>query len=78
MVIALLLLPFALWGVVDMYCGYRMARKPEIDFTNGLLIWWELKWMFASQTKKMARAMPWLSQDLSEQLGVSEDDGEVT
>lgn len=72
------LLPFALWGVADMYICYRFVRKPEVDSTAGVTWWWALKWSFASQTKTMVEKLPWISKDLTEALGIRPDDGETT
>ena len=73
-----LLTPLALWGLGDIYCWYRLARKPEIDWTASVLNWWALKWVWASQTKIMVEKLPFLSRDLSETFGVKPDDGKVS
>jgi len=67
-----------LWGLADMYICYRFIRKPEIDSTAGTKWWWDLKWSFASQTKALVVKLPWLSQDLTEALGIRPDDGKIT
>jgi len=73
-----ILLPFAVWGLADLYMAYRLVRKPEIDSTAGWLWWVALKWSFASQTKVMVEKLPWLSQDLTEALKSRKDDGKIT
>ena len=69
---------FALWGIADMYVCYRMIRKPEVDWTAGTLWYWVVKWGFGSQTKTMAKLLPFLSKDLTEALGITSEDGEIT
>ena len=76
--ILVLMVPFVLYAVADMYVCYRMIRKPEIDRTAGVLWFWCLKWAFGSQTRRMAEILPWLSQDLTEALGIRPDDGEIS
>lgn len=71
------LMLLALWGIADLYMLYRFRRNPEIDKTASVFIWLALKWSFASQTYRMAKLLPFLSQDLSETLGIR-DDGEIT
>jgi hypothetical protein len=78
MILALLLSPFALWGLIDMYMLYRFRRNPEVDKTATLMIWFALKWGFASQTRRIAEKLPFISQDLTEMLGIRDDDGKVT
>ena len=73
-----LLLPFALIGLADLYIAYRFIRKPEIDSTAGFTWYWASKWAFATQTKTMAEKLPFLSQDLTEALGIRPDDGKTT
>lgn len=75
--LAVLILP-ALWGLGDLYCLYRFRRNPEIDKTAAFMIWIGLKWGFASQTRRIAEKLPFVSQDLSEMLGIKDDDGRVT
>lgn len=73
-----LLSVLAMWALMDIYTCYRMIRKPEIDWTAGVMWYWALKWSFASQTKLMVEKLPWLSQDLTEALNIRDDDGEIT
>ena len=73
----LMVLP-ALWGLADMYVCYRLVRKEEVDSTAGVTWYWALKWAFASQTRVMVQKLPWLSQDLTEALGIRPDDGRIT
>ena len=72
------LLPFAAWGLADMYVCYRLIRKPEVDSTAGTTWYWALKWAFASQTKIMVEKLPFLSKDLTEALGIRPDDEKTT
>lgn len=78
MILGTILSIFALWGLIDLYMMYRFVRKDEVDTTAGFLIWVMLKWSFASQTKLMAEKLPFISQDLTEMLGIRPDDGEIT
>ena len=73
-----ILLPFAIWGLLDLYVFYRFSRKPEIDKTASLTWWWSVKWAFATQTKILAEKLPFVSKDLTEALGIRKDDGEIT
>lgn len=66
-----------LLGLLDMYIFYRFARRPETDSTAAFLNWWKFKWLAAVQTAQFVEKLPFLSKDLSEQLGF-EDDGEIT
>jgi hypothetical protein len=68
----------ALWGASDLYMLYRFRRNPEVDKTASVFIWIGLKWGFASQTRRTAEKLPFISQDLSEMLGIKDDDGDVT
>lgn len=67
-----------LWGVLDMTRCHRFARKPEIDYTAAVLHWWEVKSLFATQSKAMVKKFPWLAMDLSEDREVTDEDGEIT
>lgn len=73
-----LLLPFALWGLADMYICYRWVRKPEIDATAGTLTFWMTKWLTVTQSRWIAEKLGYPGQDLSEILRVRPDDGKVT
>lgn len=73
-----LLIPFALWGLADMYVCYRLVRKPQVDSTAGVTWYWVLKWSFASQVRVMVEKLPFLSQDLTEAMGIRGDDGDIT
>jgi hypothetical protein len=78
-ILLIILMPFALWGLLDMYKCYRFIRKPEIDWTAGVLWWHVFTWNFASQTKAFVKKFPWLNKDLTEAFGNEEaDDGIVT
>ena len=84
-ILALLLLPTILitsflivWGALDVYAMLRFRKNNGIDKTAIMGNWLNLKWMFASQTERLIKMFPWLSQDLSEVLGVKRDDGEVS
>lgn len=78
MIWLLLLVPFALWGLADMYVCYRFVRKDGIDSTAGTLWYWTSKWSFASQTVHFVRAFPYVAKDLTEALNIRPDDGEIT
>lgn len=78
MITSLILLPLALWGLADLYMLYRFRRNPEVDKTASVFIWIGIKWGFSSQTRRIAEKLPFISQDLSEMLGIKTDDGEVT
>lgn len=73
-----LLAPLAIWGAIDMYMCYRFIRKPEVDWSAGVLWWHTSKWSFASQMKHFVKAFPYVSQDLTEALNIRPDDGETT
>lgn len=73
-----LLIPFAIWGLADIYVCWRFVRKPEVDSTAGLTWYWAAKWAFASQTRFVVEKFPWISKDLTEALGIRPDDGKVT
>ena len=68
----------AFWGLADLYMLYRMRRGGKIDQTASLWNWFNLKWCLASQTDKVVEKLPFLTQDLSEVVGVKEDDGKVS
>lgn len=72
-----ILAPFAIWGLADMYICYRWVRKPEVDNTSGILVWWFTKWLSATQAKLLAEKLGYPGKDLSEILGLR-DDGKVT
>jgi len=66
------------WGVADMVGCKRFADRPEYDYTAAVLHWWEVKSLFATQSKAMAKKFPWLAMDLSEDRKVTDEDGEIT
>lgn len=68
----------AFLGLCDLYIAYRFIRKPQIDSTAGFTWYWASKWAFATQTKTMAEKLPFLSQDLTEALGIRPDDNKTT
>jgi len=74
----ILLAPIITVGLLDLYMWYRFARKEEVDFTASFMIWLSLKWAFALHTKMMAEKLPFISQDLTEMLGIRPDDGKIT
>ena len=65
-------------GVLDVYAMLRFRKNNGIDRTAIMGNWISLKWMLASRTDELLEKLPWLGQDLSEVLGVKEDDGQVT
>lgn len=67
-----------IWGAVDIYGWYRFGRNPKIDWTASVLRWWQIKSQVATQPERMLKLFPWLSKDLSEEWGVSDEDGEIT
>jgi hypothetical protein len=73
-----ILLPFALWGLFDIYICYRWVRKPEIDTTAGVSTYWWTKWLSVTKSKQLAEKLGYPGQDLSEALRIIPDDGEVT
>lgn len=75
--IALALIPY-IWGLADMLGCKRFADRPDIDFTAAILHWWEIKSLFATQSKAMVKKFPWLAMDLSEDREVTDQDNEVT
>lgn len=80
-VLIILLIVFgvlALIGLADCYIAYRFLRKPAIDSTAGFTWYWTAKWAFVTQTKEMVQKLPYLGKDLTEALGIRDDDGRVT
>ena len=75
--ILLIAMPW-LWGVADMVGCKRFAGKPEYDTTAAIIHWWEVKSLFATQSKAMVKLFPWLAMDLSEDRNVTDEDGEIT
>jgi len=68
----------AFWGLGDLYMLYRMRRNGKMDQTASLWNWFNLKWCIASQTDLVAEKLPFITKDLSEVVGVKEDDGRIT
>jgi len=70
----------AFWGLTDLYMYWRWKRKGagKIDQTASFGHWITVKWMFASQTRMMADKLPFLRQDLSEVVGLKDDDNKTT
>ena len=68
----------AFWGLIDVYMLYRFRRADNIDKTAAVWNWFNLKWVLVSKNKEIAEKLPFLSKDLSEVVGVKEDDGRVT
>ena len=75
---AYVLIPFALWGLADMYMCYRFIRQPEVDYTAGTAWWWSSKWVFALRARVLKDILPFISKDLTEALGIRPDDGKVS
>lgn len=76
-IILVMVVPF-LWGCLDMYKCYRFIRKPEVDWSAGVLWWHTTTWNFASQTKAFVNKFPWVGKDLTEAFGNEEEDDGVT
>lgn len=72
-----ILIPLALWALVDIYICYRWVRKPEVDFTNGIFTYWATKWLCMSKSKLLAEKLGYPGKDLSEIL-LGTDDGETS
>lgn len=70
----------AFYGLTDLYMFWRWKRKGarKIDQTASFGHWFTVKWMFASQTDLMAEKLPFIKQDLSEVVGVKEDNNKVS
>lgn len=68
----------AFWGLADLYMAWRMRRSGYIDKTAFLWNWFNLKWTLASRARIVAEKLPFLKQDLTEVVGVKEDDGKIT
>lgn len=68
----------AFYGLADLYMWYRMRRSNKVDKTASLGNWIALKWVLATQTDLVAERLPFLQRDLSENIGVKEDDGKIT
>ncbi len=73
-IIIMILSPLAVLGIAFIIAANRFRRKPEVDSTAGWLWFIVIVWNFASQTKAFVRKFPWLSQDLTEAFGNTEDD----
>ena len=65
-------------GMLDLYAMNRLRKNNGIDKTAIYGNWINLKWMFASRSEKLLKAFPFLGQDLSELLGLKEDDGKAS
>ena len=68
----------AFWGLGDLYMYYRFSRGKGVDKTAAFWNWFNTKWCLASQTELMAEKLPFISKDLSEVVGVKDDDGRIT
>ena len=68
----------AFWGAGDLYMAWRMRRKGYIDQTAFVWNWFNLKWALASRARIVAEKLPFLKKDLTEVIGVKQDDGEVS
>ena len=66
------------WGIADLYMFYRFRRGSKVDKTAALWHWISVKWCLASQTELMAEKLPFISKDLSEVVGVKDDDDKIT
>lgn len=67
-----------LWGLADMLGCKRFAQRPEIDYTAAILHWWEIKALYATQSRAMVKIFPWLAMDLSEDRQVTDEDDRIT
>jgi len=75
--IILLGIPY-LFGLGFIYTAYRFVRKPEVDKTAGFLWFIATVWSLATQTDSLAKALPFIAQDLTEALNIRPDDGRTT
>ena len=64
-------------GGLDLYRAYRFSRSGYVDPSAGIRNYDDLVWLIGSQPQRVAEAMPWVRQDLSEQRGLRPDDGEM-
>ena len=68
----------ALLGLYTLYVGMRF-RKSAGSILDLSAFWFNFivgfMWMWAERSKEIVAAMPFFAKDLSETLGVKEDDG---
>lgn len=57
---------------------WRMRRSGYIDKTAAIGNWFKLKWTLASRAREVAEMLPFLTKDLTENVGVKADDGKIT
>lgn len=69
-----------LLGYYLLYVGMRFKKSAgsTLDQTAFWFNWLAFIWMWAERVKEIVEAMPFFKQDLSETLGVKEDDGRIT
>ena len=77
-VVALVFVLLAVWGLIDILTMLRFRKSHKIDKSAIMGNWFNLKWMFVTRKDELAEKLPWLGQDLSEVLGVKEDDGKTS
>lgn len=68
----------AFWGLGDLYMCWRMRRSGHIDQTAALWNWFNLKWSLVTRSEIVSEKLPFLKKDLTEVIGVKEDDGKTT
>lgn len=68
----------AFYGLADLYMWWRMRRSNKVDKTASLGNWIALKWVLATQSDLVAEKLPFLQRDLSENIGVKDDDGNIS
>ena len=66
------------WGLIDLLVMLRFRKSAKIDNSAIMGNWFNLKWMFVTRREELAESLTWLGQDLSEVLGVKEDDGKTS
>ena len=71
------LVGFALIGAYTLYVGMRMKKSAgsSLDLSAFWFNFLAFMWMWAERTEEIVQAMPFFKRDLSETLGVKEDDG---
>jgi len=77
----LILAPFLTLGLYVTYVAWRFARgRPGgiVDKSAGFLSYLFIMWFIVTRKEEVAKAIPFVSMDLSEMLGWRKDDGEVT
>lgn len=67
-------------GYYTLYIGKRMKKSAGsiLDLTAFWFNFLAFMWMWAERVNEIVEAMPFFKKDLSETLGVKEDDGRIT